>query len=240
VAIDMNMDVGELFKSFLNKELFKSLLNKKGSGVKSSVADLADNPYAKIIIAGVVVLIIIILYVAYVYLPMQDKLQKQQEQISQISSLKSNIAVLDVRIAKADIKLKEAQKNYNSRTKLFHSDKEKEGLYSHISMLALQHQLSVSKIEPMEREPIFEVQKEPVSKKEKDSPRKVAYYVFKVEFEISGNYTNYTDFRKSMAELKKIINIEEEKIIVLKSKKRAGEVKVSAILSTYSVPNEDK
>jgi Tfp pilus assembly protein PilO len=171
---------------------------------------------------------------------MQEKLRLQQEEISQISNLKNEIAVLDVRITKADIKLKEAQKNYDSRTKLFHSNKEKEELYSHISMLALQHRLSVSKINPMEREPIFAVQKKSTSKKEKDEPRKVAYYVFKVEFEISGNYANYTSFRKSMAELKKIINIEDEKIIVLKSKERAGEVKVSAILATYSVPNKDE
>jgi Tfp pilus assembly protein PilO len=96
----------------------------------------------------------------------------------------------------------------------------------------------VSKLEKVDETPVFEVQKGSSSKKKsaKDKVKKVAYYEFKVRFEIRGNYSNYTKFRKGMAELKKIINIDVEKIIVLESKTKKGEVKVSATLATYRLP----
>ena len=67
-------------------------------------------------------------------------------------------------------------------------------------------------------------------------PQKVAYYELKVEFEISGSYTSYTSFRKGLAKLKKIININEEKIVVLKSETKKGQVKVKTILAIYRLP----
>jgi len=230
MAIDMNMDIGELIKN---------LFAKKGPKGTSSV--LTGNPYAKIIIAGILVLLVIIFYVVYVYMPMQEKLEQQERQISQVNNLRNDIAVLSVRITKEEIKLEAAKKDFNSRTKLFHTDKELEDLYRHISMLALSNQLMVSKLEKVGETPVFEVQKGSSSKKKsaKDKVKKVAYYEFKVRVEISGNYSNYTKFRKGMAELKKIINIDVEKIIVLESKTKKGEVKVSTTLATYRFPVND-
>lgn len=71
---------------------------------------------------------------------------------------------------------------------------------------------------------------------EGSKPKKVAYYELKVEFEISGDYASYTNFRKGLAKLKKIININEEKIIVLESKTKKGEVRVETILAIYRLP----
>jgi Tfp pilus assembly protein PilO len=67
-------------------------------------------------------------------------------------------------------------------------------------------------------------------------PQKVAYYELKVEFEISGNYSSYIKFRKGLADLKKIINISQEKITVVKSETKKGEVKVTTILAIYRLP----
>ena len=222
MAIDMNMDIGELIKN---------LLAKKGS--KSE-----QNPYTKVIATGVVVFLAIILYVIFVYMPMQEKLEQQQRQISQINNLKNDIAVLSVRITKAEIKLKAAKKEFNSQTKLFHTDKELEDLYRHISLLALKNRLMVSKLEKVGETPVYEVQEGSASKKKgvKDKVKKVAFYEFKVKFEISGNYSDYTKFRKGLAELKKFIDIDAEKIIVLESKTKKGEVKVSTTLATYRLP----
>ena len=110
MAIDMNMDIGEVIKN---------LLAKKGSKKE-------QNPYTKVIATGVVVFLAIILYVIFVYMPMQEKLEQQQRQISQINNLKNDIAVLSVRITKAEIELKAAKKDFNSKTKLFHTEKELE------------------------------------------------------------------------------------------------------------------
>jgi len=222
MAIDMNMDIGELIKN---------LLAKKGSKG-------GQNPYTRIIISGVVVFLAIIFYVVFVYMPMQEKLEQQQRQISQINNLKNDIAVLSVRITKAEIKLKAAKKDFNSKTKLFHTEKELEDLYRHISVLALGNQLMVMKLEKVGETPVFEAQEESASKKKgvKDKVKKVAYYKLRVKFEISGNYTDYTKFRKGLAELKKFIDIDVEKIIVLESKTKKGQVKVSTTLATYRLP----
>jgi Tfp pilus assembly protein PilO len=171
-------------------------------------------------------------------MPMQEKLEQQQRQISQINNLKNDIAVLSVRITKAEIKLKAAKKDFNSKTKLFHTEKELEDLYRHISVLALGNQLMVMKLEKVGETPVFEAQEESASKKKgvKDKVKKVAYYKLRVKFEISGNYTDYTKFRKGLAELKKFIDIDVEKIIVLESKTKKGQVKVSTTLATYRLP----
>jgi Tfp pilus assembly protein PilO len=189
-------------------------------------------------VAGMAVFLAIILYVIFVYMPMQEKLEQQQRQISQVNNLKNDIAILSVRITKAEIKLKAAKKEFNSQTKLFHTDKELEDLYRHISMLALRNQLMVLKLEKVGETPVFEVQEGSVSKKKgvKEKVRKVAYYEFKVRFEISGNYSDYTKFRKGLAELKKFIDIDAEKIMVLESTTKKGQVKVSTTLATYRLP----
>ena len=66
--------------------------------------------------------------------------------------------------------------------------------------------------------------------------KKVAYYEFLVDLEISGNYKNYTNFRHGLAELKKIINIMRESVVVLESETRRGDVKVSSSIATYRLP----
>jgi Tfp pilus assembly protein PilO len=80
---------------------------------------------------------------------------------------------------------------------------------------------------------------EDMSDEGESKPQKVAYYELKVEFEISGNYSNYTNFRKGLAKLKKIVNINQEKIVVLQSETKKGEVKVETILAIYRLPTND-
>jgi hypothetical protein len=157
---------------------------------------------------------------------------------------------LEDRIVKAQADLDEAQKEYERRTKLFHTDKELEDLYGHISMLAMKNQLMVTKIEKGVENPIFDEAQSSICDRNlsntensddfnmQESPqlKKVAYYEFLVDLEISGNYKNYTNFRNGLAELKKIINIMRESVVVLESETRRGDVKVSSSIATYRLP----
>ena len=167
--------------------------------------------------------------------------------ISQIQFIQSEINTISDDIIKATKDLSDAQAKYQSLTKLFHTGKELDDLYRHISMLALTNQLMVSKIDKQGEEPVFEIEQPQQQENEvglmndalgesESKPKKVAYYEFKVRFEISGNYANYTSFRKGLAQLKKIINIDQEKIIVLQSETKKGEVKVTAVLAIYRLP----
>jgi len=235
MAIDMNADIGEIFKN---------LFAKKGADGAKGVP---VNPAMKTFIAGGISVVFIILYVFFIYLPTEEVNRLKQEKISQIQFIQSEINTISDDIVKATKDLSDAQAEYQSLTKLFHTGKELDDLYRHISMLALTNQLMVSKIDKQGEEPVFEIE-QPQQQANEDGltndalgegesiPKKVAYYEFKVRFEISGNYANYTSFRKGLAQLKKIINIDQEKIIVLQSETKKGEVKVTAVLAIYRLP----
>ena len=238
MAIDMNVDVGEMIKGLFSKK------TSKGE-VKAP-----QNPYAKILISIVTVLILIASYIYFIYLPTQEELRINNEKLSQIEIIRSEVTVLENRIVKAQADLDEAEKEYERRTKLFHTDKELEDLYGHISMLAMKNQLMVTKIEKGVENPIFDETQSSICDRNlsnadntddfnmQESPqlKKVAYYEFLVDLEISGNYNNYTNFRHGLAELKKIINIMRESVVVLESETRRGDVKVSSSIATYRLP----
>jgi Tfp pilus assembly protein PilO len=240
MAIDMNADIGEIFKG---------LFSNKGEGSKKTKGN--ENPYSKVIGAGAGVMLIVVLYIFFIYIPTQEELEIKEEKISQIEIMRIEVDVLSNKIEKAKIELADDKKRYESLTQLFHTDKELEDLYRHISQLSLMNQLMISKLEKAGEMPVFESTQtdenqddiqngnyDPAAQGEQKR-KKVAYYEFKVKFEISGNYANYTKFRKGMAELKKIININEEQIVVLESETAKGEVKVSATLATYRLPAND-
>ena len=241
MAIDMNVDVGAMIKGLFSKK------------TSQGEAKAPQNPYVKTLISIVTVLILIASYIYFIYLPTQEELRINNEKISQIEILRSEITVLENRIVKAQVDLDEAEKEYERRTTLFHTDKELEDLYGHISMLAMKNQLMVTKIEKGVENPIFDetqssicdgslsntVNSDDFNMQESTQLKKVAYYEFLVDLEISGNYNNYTNFRHGLAELKKIINIKRESVVVLESETRRGDVKVSSSIATYRLPSNE-
>jgi Tfp pilus assembly protein PilO len=185
-------------------------------------------------------------------LPTQEELRINNEKLSQIEILRSEVTVLENRIVKAQADLDEAEKEYERRTTLFHTGQEIEDLYGHISMLAIKNQLMVTKIERGVEKPIYDEAQSSIcdrnlsntntensddfNMQEPTQLKKVAYYEFLVDLEISGNYKNYTNFRNGLAKLKKIINIMSESIVVLESETRRGDVKVTSSIATYRLP----
>ncbi len=293
MAIDMNIDIGEVFKKLTSKG--GSTGSSSGDGKKPS------DPFVKVIAAGAVALVVVVLYLFFVYFPAQGENRIKEQKIAQINDLKSCVDDLSGDIATAMKDLSSAKSRYKELTNLFHTGQELDDLYRHISMLALTNQLMVSKIKKSGEHPVFEVEQSlgsndvmdpppppimpsddangaglmggPVSSCDniqgssqmsmddgnapneeglqdpalmgggvpdgESKPQKVAYYELRVEFEISGNYANYTNFRKGLAKLKKIININQEKIIVLESKTKKGEVKIETVLAIYRLPAND-
>jgi Tfp pilus assembly protein PilO len=237
MALDMNVDVGALIKG---------LFSKKGS---KEGASSAPNPYTKIIMAVIVIIILIASYVYFVYIPTQKDIKIKNQKISQIETIKYEIGTLSNKIKTAQEELELAEIEYERRTKLFHSDKELEDLYGQISLLAMQNKLMVTKIEKGVEMPVFAVGSCNISNNNQDASsansqqppqlKKVGYYEFTVDLEISGNYNFYTGFRNGLAQLTKIININTESIVVLESKGGSGGVKVTSAISTYRLPKDE-
>ncbi len=245
MALDMNIDVGSLFKG---------LFSKKGS---KGGAKAPSSPHTKTALAIVVVFALIGAYVYFIYLPTQEDLRIKNEKISQIDMIRVEIESLSSQIEEAQNKLTLAQKEYDRRTNLFHTDKELEDLYGQISLLAMQNQLMITKIEKGVEKPIFGegscnmdnnednfnneeefVNEEEFFDEEQTQLQKVGYYEFVVNLEISGNYSKYTNFRNGLAQLKKIININKETIVV-ESESNNGNVKISSAIATYRLPKDE-
>jgi len=232
MALDMNVDVGALIKG-----LFSKKESKEG-------ASSGPNPYTKTIIAVFVTIILIASYIYFVYIPTQKDLKIKNEKISQIEMIKYEIDSLSNEIKVAQEQLVLAENEYKRRSKLFHSDKELEDLYGQISLLAMQNKLMVTKIEKGSEVPVFadgscDNSNNFINGQEQPQLQKVGYYEFTVDLEISGNYNFYTGFRNGLAQLKKIININSESIVVLESGESKGGVKVTSSISTYRLPKDE-
>lgn len=232
MAIDMNVDVGSLIKG-----LFSKKESKEGS-------PSAPNPHVKTLMAVVAVVIVIASYVYFVYIPTQKDLKIKNDKIAQIETIRYEIESLSssIKVAQEDLELAEIE--YDRRTNLFHSDKELEDLYGQISLLAMQNKLMVTKIEKGFEVPIFADgfctnDDSFVNDEGQPQLQNVGYYEFTVDLEISGNYSFYTNFRNGLAQLKKIININTESIVVVESEENTGNVKVTSSISTYRLPKNE-
>ena len=250
MAMDMKLDVGAFFKGLMSRE--------KGEATASS-------PYQNAIIAGVLVVILIIAYGYFVYLPGQKEIAEKQSLINSTEDLRSELLTITEEILVKQVELQEDKYRYEELSRLFHDKKELEDLYRNISLLALTYELMVAKLEKGREMPVFKENVAPMeddldqaidenyddnadtfvdgSEEEGEAKKEVAFYKIMVKFEFSGNYLNYTYFRRDLAKQKKIINIEQESIEVPtrdeNSTSSDGSVKISATLSTYRFPNSD-
>jgi Tfp pilus assembly protein PilO len=238
MALDMNVDVGSMIKGLFSKK------DSKDGAVS------APNPHAKTALFIVAVIAVISAYIYFVYIPTQNDLRIKNEKIAQIESLRYEIEQLTSNIEQAQIDLAIAQKEYERRTTLFHTDKELEDLYGQISLLAMQNKLMITKIEKGVEKPIFSEGTCANSNMSDDQDelaidgmsvqlQKVGYYEFVVNLEMSGNYNQFTSFRNGLAQLKKIININNESIVVPGSESKGGNVEVSSAIATYRLPKNE-
>jgi Tfp pilus assembly protein PilO len=243
MALDMNIDVGSMIKGLFSKKDAKE-------GVES-----APNPHTKTILVVLAVFVFITLYVYFVYLPTKEDLRVKNNKISQIESIKFEINELSVNIEQIQKDLKVAQAEYERRSTLFYTDKELEDLYGQISLLAMKNKLTITKIEKGTEIPIFSegncasssmdnedeiLGEEQFIDEEMDVAvlQRVGYYDFSVNLEITGNYSQFTNFRNGLAQLNKIINIKNESIVV-GSESKGGDVKVVMTIATYRLPKNE-
>jgi len=245
MALDMNIDLASI----------KGLFSKKDS---NDGAKAAANPHVKTALVTAIVFVFIGLYVYFVYLPTKEDLRIKNEKISQIEMIKFEIDQLTTDIKQAEIDLSIAQEEYKRRTTLFHTDKELEDLYGQISLLAMKNKLTITKIEKGTERPIFSEgfcadnnmfgeeeiidENQFIDEEMIVQLQKVGYYEFRVDLEISGNYSQFTNFRNGLAQLKKIININKESIIVPGSEgseSKGGNVQITMSIATYRLPKNE-
>ena len=217
-----NIDVNELVQKFKDSEYLKDkkFLTKFGIYFGS-------------------ILLFLIIYYAFI----NPKVQFQKERINIMLENEKQIAVLGENIVKLNNKIKEIQPEYDKKSKLFHSQKEVEGLYQNISNFASSNNLNIINLNKEDAIPISGAGASNQGQSSNNNQNTgnnqkqiVAYFKIPVSFEITGNYLGYLKFRRALAKSNKVINFDTEKISVVKG---AGINSVGTI-SIVGLPDEYK
>jgi len=217
-----NIDVNELVQKFKDSEYLKDkkFLTKFGIYFGS-------------------ILLFLIIYYAFI----NPKVQFQKERINIMLENEKQIAVLGENIVKLNNKIKEIQPEYDKKSKLFHSQKEVEGLYQNISNFASSNNLNIINLNKEDAIPISGAGASNQGQSSNNNQNTgnnqkqiVAYFKIPVSFEITGNYLGYLKFRRALAQSNKVINFDTEKISVVKG---AGINSVGTI-SIVGLPDEYK
>jgi Tfp pilus assembly protein PilO len=251
MAIEMDIDIGKIFKDLFSK------------GKSEGGGSLLKGPYAKIVVAGIAAFAILLMYIFLFYMPAKNELTGKELKVAQIEELKLEVLELSNKVTSEQLALNEAKTTFDKLQGLFHTNTDIEELYRQISTIALTERLLISKLGKLERSPIFvaeesqdlgsdnegqyneesdegqynEYNEESDSGSNKE--KQVAFYDFKIILNISGNYSKYLKFRRQISELKKLLIVIQEDIIVLKSENRKGDVKATLIIRTYQMPESE-
>jgi len=166
---------------------------------------------------------------------------------------KMNLKIEETKQFVTDIKnkkkqIKKMRPEYEKYSTLFHSRAEVEGLYQTLSEYAAMNNLVISKIEKQKIEEITKSaalekvggkKKKKKKKQKKKSVENVAYYKIPVDFEITGNFLGYIKFKRQLSLSQKMLNFDNESIIVVKGKgDSTGAIKVSGTLTIVGLADD--
>ena len=225
-------------------------IDLKNIDVKELVQKLKDSEYLKdkkfLTKFGIYfgsILLFLIIYYAFV----NPKVKFQKERINIMLENEKQITVLGENIVKLNNRIKEIQPEYDKKSKLFHSQKEVEGLYQNISNFASSNNLNIINLNKEDAIPISGAGAGAGASNQgqnndnnqntgNNQNQNVAYFKIPVSFEITGNYLGYLKFRRALAQSNKVINFDMEKISVVKG---AGINSVGTI-SIVGLPDEYK
>ena len=132
------------------------------------------------------------------------------------------------------------------KSKLFHSQKEVEGLYQTLSIFAGQNDLVISKIEKKQIKQVLKAEAlakadgksaGKSNKKDAKNIKNIAYYLIPVDFEIDGNFIGYIKFKRALSLSNKMLNFDKESIQVVQGDS-TGAIKVRGTLTIVGLPEE--
>tara|TARA_B100001027_G_scaffold167436_1_gene119234 strand:+ start:894 stop:1532 length:639 start_codon:yes stop_codon:yes gene_type:complete len=200
-----NIDVKDLIEKLKNNDLLKDkkFLTKFGIYFGS-------------------IMLFFIIYYAFI----SPKVNAQKLRINVMLQNEQQTAVFKQEIIGIKANIEKLQPEYDKKSKLFHSQKEVEGLYQNISNFASMNSLNIINLN----------KENPVPISPGKNAKKVAYFKIPVSYEITGNYLGYLKFRRALAKSNKVINFDREQITVVEG---AG-IKSVGTLSIVGLPDEYK
>ena len=214
------IDIKDLFKKInIDPSIFKD---------KKTVTKIAIG-------AGSVIIFLIFYYFFLnpIVKEQEGRILVMEENIQKINEYQNNITQL-----KASIK--KLEPDYEKNSKLFHSQKEVEGLYQNISNYALTNGLSIVNLNKKDAIAVGPnnqaVDQNNNNSGEANPEGQILYYKIPVDYKIQGNYLGYLKFRRALAQSNKVINFDKEQINVDTNLK--GVVVSEGTISIVGLPNE--
>jgi Tfp pilus assembly protein PilO len=214
------MDIKDLFRKInIDPSIFKD---------KKTVTKIAIG-------AGSVIIFLIFYYFFLnpIVKEQEGRILVMEENIQKINEYRNNITQL-----KASIK--KLEPDYEKNSKLFHSQKEVEGLYQNISNYALTNGLSIVNLNKKDAIAVGPnnqaVDQNNNNSGETNPEGQILYYKIPVDYKIQGNYLGYLKFRRALAQSNKVINFDKEQINVDTNLK--GVVVSEGTISIVGLPNE--
>ena len=220
----------------LKKLDIKDLLEKiKASGGTNIFKD--KKTLIKFGVIGGAILIFLIIYYAFV----SPVISTQKEKINIMNENQTNIDEYLATIETLQANVKELEPRYKKSSKLFHSKKEVEDLYSNISNFAIQNGLTITSIQKGEPKAVSgndNTQNEQTeNSQDNQEGTQVLYYKIPVNYKIQGNYLGYLKFRRALSKSSKVINFDKETITV---DAKSGQILSAGIISIVGLPDEYK
>lgn len=154
---------------------------------------------------------------------MNENQTKTQEYLNNITELENTV--------------KKMEPKYEKSSKMFHSQKEVEDLYSNISKFASINGLSIISIVKGEPKAVGQnINSEEQTENAENSPSAL-YYTIPVNYKINGSYLGYLKFRRALSKSNKVINFDKETITVDAT---SGKILSEGTISIVGLPNEYK
>ena len=220
----------------LKKLDIKDLLEKiRASGGTNIFKD--KKTLIKFGVIGGAILIFLIAYYAFV----SPVISAQKEKINIMNKNQTTIDEYLANIETLQAKVKELEPRYKKSSKLFHSKKEVEDLYSNISNFAIQNGLTITSIQKGEPKAVSgndNTQNEQTeNSQDNQEGTQVLYYKIPVNYKIQGNYLGYLKFRRALSKSSKVINFDKETITV---DAKSGQILSEGTISIVGLPDEYK
>ena len=220
----------------LKKLDIKDLLEKIKAGGGTNVFK-DKKTLIKFGVIGGAILIFLIAYYAFV----SPVISAQKEKINIMNENQTNIDEYLATIETLQANVKELEPRYKKSSKLFHSKKEVEDLYSNISIFAIQNSLTITSIQKGEPKAVSgndNTQNEQTeNSQDNQEGAQVLYYKIPVNYKIQGNYLGYLKFRRALSKSSKVINFDKETITV---DAKSGKILSEGTISIVGLPDEYK
>ena len=220
----------------LKKLDIKDLLEKIKAGGGTNVFK-DKKTLIKFGVMGGAILIFLIIYYAFV----SPVISAQKEKINIMNDNQTKIDEYLTNIETLQTNIKELEPRYKKSSKLFHSKKEVEDLYSNISNFAIQNGLTITSIQKGEPKAVSgndNTQNEQTeNSQDNQEGAQVLYYKIPVNYKIQGNYLGYLKFRRALSKSTKVINFDKETITV---DAKSGKILSEGTISIVGLPDEYK